>query len=131
VTTEAGVQLYFSTGGAMGSGTQDIKVSARMADGRFGAPQPVAELNTGTDDAMPNVRKDGLEMVFTSSRGGGAGAFDVWSSTRSSVFDAWSHPVNVAAVNTAAAETRPSLSWDGERLYLGRSGDIQVSHRQR
>jgi hypothetical protein len=132
VETAAGVQLYFSTGGAMGSGTQDIKVSAGQPNGTFGAPQPVAELNTtASDDAMPNVRKDGLEMVFTSNRTGGAGAFDIWTSTRASVFDPWSAPVNVTAVNTAGPETRPSLSWDAQRLYLGRSGDIQVSHRQR
>ena len=131
VETSAGVQLYFSTGGAMGSGTQDIKMSRRMADGSFGAPQPVAELNTGNDDAMPNVRKDGLEVVFTSSRPNGAGSFDIWTSTRASVSDPWSPPVNVLAVNSAGSETRPSLSWNAERLYLGRSGDIQVSHRQR
>ena len=131
VETAAGVQLYFSTGGAVGSGTQDIQMSQRRADGSFGAPHPVAELNTGVDDAMPNLRKDGLEVVFTSNRGGGAGLFDIWTATRASVFDPWSAPVNVAAVNTAASETRPSLSWDGRRLYLGRSGDIQVSHRER
>lgn len=131
VETAAGVQLYFSTGGPVGSGTQDIQMSRELADGSFGAPQRVDELSTGTDDAMPNVRKDGLEVVFTSTRGGGAGSFDIWTSTRASVFDPWSEPVNVAAVNTAGSETRPSLSWDGERLYLGRSGDIQVSHRQR
>lgn len=129
VETAAGVQLFFSTGGAVGSGTQDIQVSLRLADGSFGAPTPVAELNTGADDAMPNVRKDGLEVVFTSNRTGGAGLFDIWTATRASVFDPWSQPVNVTAVNTSASETRPSLSWDGRRLYLGRSGDIQVSHR--
>ena len=32
-------------------------------------------------------------------------------------------------VNTTAPETRPSLSWDGERLHFGRAGDIYVSHR--
>ncbi len=131
VGTDAGVQLYFSTGGLMGSGTQDLQVSARQADGSFGAPEPAAELNTSVDDAMPNVRKDGLEMVFTSNRTGGAGSFDIGTSTCASVFDPWSAPVNVAAVNTLAGETRPSLSWDAERLYLGRSGDIHVSHRQR
>jgi hypothetical protein len=131
ITTEAGVQLFFSTGGPMGSGSQNLQVSAGRADGTFGAPQPVAELNTSTyDDAMPNVRKDGLELVFTSNRPG-VGSFDIWTSTRASVFDPWSSPVNVSAVNTTAGETRPSLSWDAERLYLGRAGDIQVSHRQR
>jgi hypothetical protein len=132
VETAAGVQLYFSTGAPIGAaGTpQDIQVSTAGSDGTFGAAQPVTGLNTSFGDAMPNVRKDGLEMVFTSNRPG-AGSYDIWSSTRASVFDAWSTPVNVAAVNTAASETRPSLSWDAERLYLGRAGEIQVSHRER
>ena len=28
---------------------------------------------------MPNVRKDGLEVVFASTRPGGHGSFDIWS----------------------------------------------------
>jgi hypothetical protein len=32
-------------------------------------------------------------------------------------------------INTAANETRASLSWDGRRLYVGR-GDVFVSERQ-
>jgi len=44
---------------------------------------------------------------------GGEGAFDIWSSTRNIVFEPWSPPVNLGtAINTAAPETRPSLSWD-------------------
>jgi len=129
VTTEAGTELYFSSGGAIGTGTQDVYVSEQRADGTFGPRSLVGELNTATDDTMPNLRKDGLEVVFASTRAGGAGSFDIWSSTRASVFDPWSVPVNVTVVNTAASETRPSLSWDGVRLYLGRAGDIYVSHR--
>jgi hypothetical protein len=34
-------------------------------------------------------------------------------------------------VNTAAAETRASLSGDGERLHFGRLGDIYVSTREK
>lgn len=129
VTTEAGTELFFSSGGAIGTGTQDIYVSEQRADGTLGARSLVSELNTATDDSMPNLRKDGLEIVFASTRAGGTGSFDIWTSTRSSVFDTWSAPVNVTVVNTAAPETRPSLSWDGERLYLGRAGEIYVSHR--
>ena len=33
------------------------------------------------------------------------------------------------SVNTAAGESRPSLSGDGTRLYFGRNGDIYVSQR--
>jgi hypothetical protein len=44
--------------------------------------------------------------------------------------DSWTTPVNLGAnVNTAAAETRPSLSADLDRLYFGRLGDIWLSTR--
>lgn len=131
VETKAGTHLYFSSGGAPGTDTQDLYVSRRHSDGSFGPREPVAELNIADkDDMMPNVRKDGLEMVFASTRLGGHGGFDIWSSTRGSVFDAWSPPVNLgSAVNEFGSETRPSLSWDGKRLYFGRGGEIYVSTR--
>ena len=50
--------------------------------------------------------------------------------------DAWSAPVNLGpAVNTAASESRPSLSWHAEQLLFGRApgpegnSDIYVSTR--
>lgn len=131
VEADDGTILFFSSGGAPGSNTQDIYMSRMQPDGTFGAPSAVAELNTsGWDDTMPNVSKDGREIVLASNRPGGEGSFDVWRSTRDSVHDAWSSPANLGpAVNTAAGETRPSLSWHGERLYFGRAGVIFVSLR--
>jgi hypothetical protein len=123
--------LYFSSTGADGL-DQDIYVSRQRADGSFTAPAEVPGLSTGSNDQMPNVRRDGLEIVFASDRPGGTGAFDIYTSTRASVSDPWSAPVNVGGgVNTAAAETRPSLSGDGRRLHFGRLGDIWVSTRDR
>jgi hypothetical protein len=85
---------------------------------------------------MPNVRKDGLEIVFNSNRpgstlnGAGVPSQDVYSATRVSTADPWSTPVNLGpAVNTGGNETRSSLSGDGERLHFGRDGDIYVSVR--
>jgi hypothetical protein len=130
VETDAGTLLFYSSGGALGSNTQDIYVSRRLADGSFGPGEPVSELNSPSDDIMPNVRKDGLEVVFASTREGGQGAFDIWSSTRSTVSEPWSAPVNLGpAVNGPGPETRPSLSWKGTRLYFGRAGDIYMSTR--
>lgn len=130
VETSEGTLLFFSTGGAPGSSTQDIVMSRLLSDG-FGPASLVPELNTpNDDDMMPNVRKDGLEVVFASTRPGGRGGFDIWSSSRSRVSDPWSPPVNLGGqVNGPGPETRPSLSWHGTRLYLGRSGDIYVSNR--
>lgn len=130
VETEAGRLLLFSSGGDLGSNTQDIYVSAEQADWSFGLPDAVDELNSPKDDIMPNISKDGREIVLASNRDGGLGAFDIWSSTRASVLDPWTTPTNLGpAVNGPGAETRPSLSWDGSRLYFGRSGEIYLSTR--
>ena len=115
---EAGGQgyLYFSSG-------PDIYASLEVGDGVFGAAAPVAGLNSAAGDFRPNVRKDGLEIVFDSNRSGSVGGQDLYFATRASVADPWSTPVNGgAAVNTAAAsETRGSFSWDGATLYFGRA----------
>jgi hypothetical protein len=89
-----------------------IYVSESTAEG-FGPASAVDSLNSPGNDIQPNVRKDGLEVVFSSSNGypGHQGGQDVYVSTRVAFADAWSAPVNLGtAVNTAASETRPSLS---------------------
>ena len=125
----SGSYLYYSSG-------PDIYVSRRDGDGDFGVGQAVAELNTSASDIQPNVRKDGREIVFASNRILANGQ-DIWTSTRDSVDDPWSPPVNVSAVNTTENETRPSLSWDARTLYFGRApggpntGNIWFSTRER
>jgi hypothetical protein len=56
------------------------------------------------------------------------------------VSEPWSTPTNLGPdVNSAASETRPSLSWDGTTLYFGStrpaseagSSDIYLTTRQR
>lgn len=129
--------LYFSRSSASPSVPGEIFMSTRQAGARFGPATPVAELNdTAANDIQPNVRADGLEVVLSSSRAGGLGTQDLWVATRASVTAPWSTPVNLGpAVNTAAAETRPSLSRDGKQLLFGRapgpegSGDIYVTTR--
>ncbi|MGH8892049.1 MAG: hypothetical protein ACRDWY_01880 [Actinomycetes bacterium] len=127
--------LYFSSSSPSVPG--DIFVSERGADGRFGPASPVAELNGSANDIQPNVRKDGREIVFSSNRTGSQGQ-DIWASTRDDVDDPWSPPTNLGgAVNTEAAETRPSLSWDARTLYFGRApgpeggSDIYRATRQK
>ncbi len=128
--TDTGTRLFFSGGGSVGTNTQDIYISRHGADGGFSPPKPVTVLNSAYDDAMPNVSRDGREIVFPiepARRRGCLGHLDLDPQQRPRP---WSAPVNLAAtINTAVPETRPSLSWDGERLYFGHAGDIYVSHR--
>lgn len=106
--------LYFSRG-------PDIYASEQASDGSWGLAAPVAELNSAASDNRPNVRKNGLEVVFDSNRAGGSGGQDIWTATRASVAEPWLTPINLAVLNTSAGELRASFSWDGSTLYFGRS----------
>ena len=130
-------QLYFSRSSAAPAVTGEIYVSERQNGARFGPATAVSELNdAAANDIQPNVRADGLEVVFSSNRAGTLGGQDIWAATRATPTDPWSAPVSLgSAVNTAAAESRPSLSKDGNQLLFGRapgpegSSDIYVTTR--
>lgn len=146
------VALYFSSTRPGGfdqdtgtAGDSDIYMSA-LVGGVFGTATLVPGVSTAFEDARPNVRKDGLEIVFDSNRAGTLGGPDIYSATRPAVGDAWGTPVNLGTdVNTAYSETRASLSWDGLTLVFGSSrpgselapdgvtvsNDIYITTRQR
>jgi Tol biopolymer transport system component len=137
VQAEGRTLLYFSSNRL---GTHDIFVTALREDGTWSAAEPVAELNSGQQDSRPNVRKDGLEIVFDSTRDGGLP--QIFAATRSSVFKRWSEPRRLGAnVNiNDFGQTRPTISRDGERLYFGSSrpdaetgtaNDLYVATRKR
>lgn len=139
--TDAGgaTSLYFSSNRPGGPGLTDIYVSPLQPGGSFGAPVLVEGLNTAFDDQRPNIRvRDGLEMFFESSRTGTLGLADLYVSTRASISSPWQTPVSLgAAVNSAAGESRPSLSFDGRELYFHSnrpggvgSDDIYIARRR-
>lgn len=143
----SGPVLYFSStrpGGfaddAPGTtaGDSDLYVSESHG-GVYGPARLVPGANSASEDGQPNVRQDGLELFFFSTRTGTLGMADLYSATRATAWSDWSTPVNLGVnVNSPAAETRPSLSWDGTTLYFGstRAGgegmsDIYVTSRTR
>ena len=136
-TAEEGVaNLYFNR--APPGGTADLFYVSVTRDGQTrGAAVPISELShpTATDQG-PTVRGDGREMLFFSTRPGGSGGPDLWTSTRRSIHDPWSAPLNLSSVNSAGAEQQPSLSGDDRTLVFAssRSGgfggtDIWMSTR--
>ena len=122
-----GGMLFFSSNRGS-AGKHAIYVSVRGSDEEWQEPIPVAELNaTGYNTFRPNVTADGREIVFDSDRPTSTGA-DIWYAYRENVNAPWSAPVRLAggggtAVNSAAGETRASLSRDGQRLYFGSNRD--------
>jgi Tol biopolymer transport system component len=110
-------ELYFSS---TRSGASHIYVAQRVEGWDFTTPELVAGVNSTASDARPNVRHDGLEMCFDSTRSGGFGASDIYMSSRATTSDAWSTPVNAGSnVNSAAGEARCSLSWSATAMYFG------------
>ena len=125
----SGPALYFSSTRAGGfsaelpgavSGDSDLYVSESHG-GVFGPAELVPGANSAAEDGQPNLRRDGRELFFFSTRPGTLGLADIFSATRSAVSAPWSTPVNLGSnVNSAnGAETRPSLAWDGTTLYFG------------
>jgi len=129
VTVQRGAFLYYSSNV---DGDQDLYRSTLFPDGRYSQGRPVEELNTDADDRQPNVRRDGLEIVFASNRDGGDQ--DVFVATRPNPYAPWSEPRNLSEELSFPTvdnnETRPSLSWDTRRLYYGSGGTIYVSERE-
>jgi hypothetical protein len=112
-------QFYFTSNRPGGLGGYDIYTSTMGTDGTFSPPVLVPELSSPANDTFPVVRKDGLEMFITSDRPGTLGGFDLWVSRRESTSEPWSTPVNLGpVVNSAAAEQRAALSWDGMTMIF-------------
>lgn len=140
VETAEGTFLFFSSNGypeSVGRG-HDVYMSRVLDDGTVLPGVRVAELSSDKDDLMPNVRKDGLEIVFSSNRAS-ATPFDqdIYVATRSDTASPWTNITRITntEINTQGSETRASLSGDGTRLYFGRKtsstdpGDVFMSTR--
>jgi hypothetical protein len=132
LTTPDGGFLFFSSdhNGVTATGNHDIYMSEMRPDGSYGPGVPVAALNTAFQDQQPNVSRDGLSIVFASDRDGN---MDIFIATRAKITDAWSAPRNLSTSlkfpTSLLPETRPSISWDQQRLYYGADGMAYLSHK--
>jgi len=102
-----------------GSQDFDVYASAIGEDGYFGPGALVTEFSSAARDTRIFIRKDGLETFITSNRAGGHGLIDIWTSTRETLSDPWSTPVDLPApVNSTSDDGSPTLSRDGRTLYF-------------
>ena len=90
----------------------------------FGEPVNLGPtVNSSSNDLCPALTGDGLTLLFGSNRPGGIGAGDVWISTRDSISDPFSEPVNLGpTINSSSSrDSHPAISFDG--LTLAFSSD--------
>lgn len=130
--TAEGSYLFYSDtrNGDTATGSQDIFMSELRPDGSYGPGVPVTELNSTFEDQQPNVSRDGLTIVFASNR---SGNMDIYMAKRATTADAWGTPRDLSVdfnfPTAGSAETRPSISWDMQRLYYGADGQVYLSKK--
>jgi len=131
-------KTFFVVSNPPGSQGLDIWVSrGASTDQPWGEPVNMGEpVSLAFNDFCPTASRDSDEFYFVSNRPGGCGGDDIYA-TRFRGNGTIDPPVNLGDnVNSAAAETRPSLSWDGTTLYFGSTrstgkANIYVSVRDR
>jgi len=109
-----GLSLYFSSNRPGGFGDFDIYVSQRQSvDDPWGAPENLGStINTGANEAVPALSRDGHWLFFNSRRPGGVGGNDLWVSYREHVHDDldWQTPVNLGSgVNSGSDDAGASF----------------------
>lgn len=113
--------LFYSSMKTGGFGGSDIYESD-VTDSGFAVPRNVLELNTASHESCFWVRNDGLEIIFTSNRPdltGDVNLYDLWTSTRSSIYEPWSpaHSLGATINSDGYIDANPMLASDDTVLY--------------
>lgn len=111
------LELYFDTDRA---GTSDIWRATRSSvDAPWGAPEPVAILNSRASEGTPELAPDGLTLWFASDRLT-TGTMDVWVTQRASREEPWSTATlaNGLGINSPSNERGAAPAADGHMLFF-------------
>lgn len=104
-----------------GYGEGDIYVMTRASvSDPWGEPKSLGStVNSAYFDSGMGISPDRLTLFFGSMRPGGIGPQDLYVTTRASIHDPWTTPVNLGVgVNSTGYDAAPKLSTDGSTLYF-------------
>jgi Tol biopolymer transport system component len=124
-----GLALYFNSRRSDGQGGIDIFETTRPTiDAPWSRPVNLGPLvNSPMAEFYPFISSDGLSLFFVSMRWGGLGQGDLYVTTRPTIKDPWSTPINLGPnVNTHNCDEYPEISSDGKYLIFSsnRSGGM-------
>ncbi|HUS32269.1 MAG TPA: hypothetical protein VMZ53_27400 [Kofleriaceae bacterium] len=124
-----GTAYFSSTRG----GNADLYAATKNGTG-FNGPLPVSasDIASPSFDGCVVISPDELTIFFCSNRTGGAGAFDMYMSQRSSVAVAFPAVTRLATLSSASNEQPSWISADGCLLYYSTGttqNDIYVAQR--
>jgi hypothetical protein len=114
-----GSLLYFYSDRPGGAGGFDLWTTVRdtLADD-WSEPNHMSKIvNSASNDEWPCISADNLTLLFASNRPESHGGYDLWMTTRTSITDDWSTPVNLgSAVNSEGWDRRSWVTADGRML---------------
>jgi Tol biopolymer transport system component len=111
-------QLFFVSDRPSPNGASNIWVASRASSSvAFDEPVELAGINTAAREEGFSLTSDGLTIVLSSNRTGSAD-LDLWMATRTDVTAAFSEPVNLVDLNSAAKDGDAMLSPDGLELFF-------------
>jgi hypothetical protein len=113
--------IYFASTRSPGAADNIELYSATRATTAtgFGAASLLAVLNSSVNDENPSLTSDGLTLFFTSNRGAGGLAYDLYIATRTTPAADFGVPATVAGVNVATAlDGAPYINGNGTVLYF-------------
>lgn len=110
-----GLRIYFTRGD---DPFRDLYVASRATTtGTFDAPNPLGGLNTpGFTEVLPRESANGLDLFFSTLRG--PTVFDVYTSHRNTLGDAYGSPAAVTELNTNSDDSPGGSSSDGLTLMM-------------
>src|ERR1041384_7321161 len=80
-------------------------------------PTLVPNINSASNDVLPRLSLDELELFFASQRSGGAGAYDLYVAKRTSRDAEFGAPEPILELNTSDSEDGAYLASDNLTLY--------------
>ncbi len=113
-----GKRIYFSSSRSGGYGEEDIYVTIKIDDNRWGTPQNLGPIiNTPFEDKSPFISADRKTLYFASKGHPGFGDFDVFTSRFEN--NVWGEPVNMGTpVNTDKSDLYFTIGGPGEVAYM-------------
>ncbi len=121
-----GLSLFFTSNRPGGSGSLDLWVSRRgTKDDPWGTSVNLGPIvNSAASENDPCISADGWTLFFGDYdsgpfRPGGYGGSDIWVTTRATVSDTWSTPVNLGpTINSSSLDSQPAISADGSTIFF-------------
>jgi Tol biopolymer transport system component len=114
--------IVFSSSRSGGAGGGDIYQAVRTSTGAtWNPPTLISELVSAADDSAPWMSADGRTFAFSSTRAGGQGSQDVYTSVRATTADLWGAPVVVSELNDANYDSDPWLASDLRTMFYSRN----------